>query len=128
MSKTSKRGSNGSVIWHCKCECGNYKDPPYDLLLKESGKRIGQLHVNKNIIEYTNIQIIQRSTPMRHNTSGYTGVIFNKRRNNWRAEIRLQNKRYHLGSFDKKDDAIEARKKAEAKMHKQFLIDHNIID
>ena len=46
------------------------------------------------------------------NTSGCTGVVL--RRNRWEAKICYNGKRYFLGSYLEKDDAIAARKKAEA--------------
>jgi hypothetical protein len=43
----------------------------------------------------------------RNNTSGYHGVAFNKRQQKWTAYITL-------GAFDSKEDAVVARKHAEA--------------
>ena len=47
------------------------------------------------------------------NTSGKTGVSFSKRKQNWQAYIYLKGKQFNLGYFDKKEDAIKARLKAE---------------
>lgn len=49
----------------------------------------------------------------KNNTSGYTGVSWNKRDQTWIAYIRKNNKQKYLGSFQKKEDAIVARLKAE---------------
>ena len=54
------------------------------------------------------------------NTSGYTGVKFENKTNKWKAQISLNNNRYHLGTFDTKEDAIIARNKAEIEIHKEF--------
>lgn len=43
------------------------------------------------------------------NTSGVSGVTFDKVNNKWRVEIRLDKKRIFLGSFSDKDDAIAKR-------------------
>ena len=48
------------------------------------------------------------------NTSGTTGVWWNAQKNRWIAEIMLDGKKTHLGSFTNKDDAIAIRKQAEA--------------
>ena len=58
---------------------------------------------------------------MKHNTSGYKGVLWDSERKKWKAEIIFQKKKYFLGRYDKKEDAIKARKEAEEKLHKEFL-------
>lgn len=47
------------------------------------------------------------------NTSGYVGVHYYKSANLWTAYIDYKKKRKHLGYFNKLNDAIEARKRAE---------------
>lgn len=47
------------------------------------------------------------------NKSGHTGIFYNKRMKKWVAQIGGTRKRVHLGSFENKEDAIEARKIAE---------------
>jgi hypothetical protein len=47
------------------------------------------------------------------NTSGITGVSWNKRKNKWRANIYHNSKSKHLGYFESKQDAYHARKNAE---------------
>lgn len=56
-----------------------------------------------------------------HNSSGVTGVYFDKKRNNWRAQINFEGKRYRLGSFKNKRDAINARKLAEEEFFHPIL-------
>jgi len=46
------------------------------------------------------------------NTSGFTGVYFDKRYGRWTASIMGNKKPIFLGSFEYKQDAINARKKA----------------
>lgn len=47
------------------------------------------------------------------NTSGVTGVSFHSRIKKWIAVIRVEGKQKHLGTFNLKEDAINARKTAE---------------
>jgi hypothetical protein len=47
------------------------------------------------------------------NTSGFKGVYWEKYTQKWRAELKLNYKKISLGRFEKIEDAIEARKKAE---------------
>lgn len=51
-----------------------------------------------------------------HNTSGCTGVFWNKQCRRWHATIHLKGKTRHLGVFLSKDDAIRARKAGEREM------------
>ncbi len=62
----------------------------------------------------------QNRSKMSNNTSGVTGVYWNKKANKWCAYIMYDNKRLHLGSFLEKDDAIKARLIAEKKYHGEF--------
>jgi hypothetical protein len=57
----------------------------------------------------------QRNTKVRlNNTSGFSGVTWHKDRNRWRARIHNnEGVEVSLGSFVKKQDAINARLKAE---------------
>lgn len=56
----------------------------------------------------------QRKLP-RNNTSGYIGVGWNKLNKKWDAQIKTNKKVFYLGSFEKIEDAIEARKNGEKK-------------
>ncbi len=58
----------------------------------------------------------QRNRRIRHdNTSGATGVQWNKYKSKWEASIRNSGKRIYLGTFIELDDAIQTRKDAEIK-------------
>jgi hypothetical protein len=48
------------------------------------------------------------------NTSGTSGVYFNKRLNQWAAQMKRNQKTWHLGTFKTLEEAISARKRAEA--------------
>jgi hypothetical protein len=62
----------------------------------------------------------QNSSIYSTNTSGKTGVRFNKQKNKWQACIMLNYKNKHLGFFDEKDDAIQARKDGEIQYFGEF--------
>lgn len=49
-----------------------------------------------------------------NSSSGVTGVSMNKRLGKWAAHIGVSGKFVHLGFHERKDDAISARKQAEA--------------
>ena len=44
-----------------------------------------------------------------NNTSGFTGVTFDKRSGKWAAQIELKGKGYTIGRFLNKSDAVKAR-------------------
>lgn len=48
-----------------------------------------------------------------NNTSGVTGVIWDKPTSKWRAQIKLSGRQTHLGYFDNIEDAAASRKVAE---------------
>ena len=60
------------------------------------------------------------------NTSGVTGVLFDKRWNKWVASIMVNYKSIHLGRFDKFDDAVKARKEAEDKYFGKWSYDNSM--
>ena len=67
-----------------------------------------------------------------NNTSGCTGVYFNKETKKWVAQIGVGNyedtgkKRcIYLGSYDDFDDAVKARKEAEEKYYGEFSRDNS---
>lgn len=68
-----------------------------------------------------NLRVVSRSGNLknsslsRRNTSGTCGVSWNKRSQKWEAYINSNGKRYRIGVFQKKEEAICERKKAESK-------------
>lgn len=55
-----------------------------------------------------------------NNTSGVPGVSFDKRDRRWMAYINPGRRKLHLGSFSSFDDAVRARKVAEAHHFSEF--------
>lgn len=51
-----------------------------------------------------------------HNRSGITGVVWNERNKNWKAQIIYKNKRYSIGTFKTIELAGKARKEMEEKL------------
>lgn len=141
LEPTNKKAPNGNVIWKCRCECGNIKEVAITELklgrvsscgcLKkecniELGKIIGENNVKKNIIDKVNVPVIKRTTLLKSNTSGITGVSYDSKRNKYVAQIGFKCKNYRLGRFDTKEEAERAYKKAKEELHGKFLKEHNI--
>jgi hypothetical protein len=51
----------------------------------------------------------QNSKLSRSNTSGHKGVCWDKHQNKWRAQIKIDGIKIHLGSFEDKENAIRER-------------------
>ena len=63
-------------------------------------------------------QALNRRT-LSNNTSGTTGVYWDKLKGKWRASVRIEKKLKHLGYFTDKQEAISARKTAERVHYRQ---------
>lgn len=55
-----------------------------------------------------------------NNTSGVTGVTWRSDKEKWNAQIIINKKKIHLGSFDNFEDAVEARKEAEERYFGEY--------
>ena len=55
-----------------------------------------------------------------NNTSGYTGVSFNKVSKKWYSYIGYKGKRIGLGYYDAFEEAVDARRRAEIEYHGEF--------
>jgi len=119
-------------VYLCKCDCGNEVTAYENNLKQGSKKSCGCMHTDvarenvakgiaANFVGGTNLGSIRSKVLYRNNTSGVRGVSWNPRNKNWVATIRFQNKYYSLGSFDDIEDAKEARKVAEEKLHDTFV-------
>ena len=133
---TEKRDkSNGAVIWICKCDCGNYKEAAYSVLISggvkscgclgkensvKNGKIAGDNVAKVHCVQNTNIKNLTSKIP-KNNTSGIKGVTWCKDRNKWAAQIGFKGKNYHLGRYDKKEDAAKIRRIAEENLFTSFL-------
>ena len=68
-----------------------------------------------NLFEATQQENNKNLPISKHNTSGVTGVYWNKARNKWKAYIYVNYKNKHLGSYVDWFEAVCARKSAENK-------------
>jgi hypothetical protein len=55
-----------------------------------------------------------------NNTSGVTGVTWDKSRDKWKVQLNIYKECYNLGRFDDFDDAVQVRLQAERKYHREF--------
>ena len=118
---------DGMHRWRCRCSCG--KETVVGQTLLQSGKTRScgclQKEVildNLRLVDGTSVTKLEsmRGRKISSNTSGCTGVYWNARNQKWAAQITFQRKTYYLGSYEKKEDAIKARRCGE-EMHDHFL-------
>lgn len=60
------------------------------------------------------------------NTSGVTGVYFDRKRSKWISQIRYDEKVYVIGAYNNFNDAVKARKEAEEKYFGEYSYDNSM--
>lgn len=130
MGRKRKVTENSEVTityWKCNCECGNTVIVAQSELQSGSTKSCGCLKKDHAIsalklVDNTSVTNIERSRSGLRctNSSGYTGVCYDKRTESWSTYINFKKKRYWLGRYPKIEDAVKARLRAE-EMHENFL-------
>ena len=123
LEPVPERGTDGSVKWLCRCNCGRY-------LVQSSNKlRMGRsvscgcqtgiaAREAKTYIDGTCLEIMLSETISKNNTSGIRGVA--KKRDRWQAYINYGGRRIPLGNFDTKERAAEVRREAEQKIREHL--------
>ena len=94
-------------------------NPPDDMVVD---------HINRNKLDNRreNLRICTphensfNASIKRNNTSGVPGVSFDKSRNKWVAYITINKERKNLGLYKTKEEAIEARRRAEIEYFGEF--------
>ncbi len=121
LGKTGKEN-----YWKCRCDCGKETIVGQTELQNGETQSCGCLHKERfleslKLIDGTSVVVLEssRKSLRSNNTSGYTGV-YHSRNGKWDAYITFKKKRYWLGSYDKIEDAVKARKCGE-EMHDAFL-------
>jgi len=121
------QGEHGGSLWRCRCGCGKETVVRYAYLVSGHTKSCGclqkeQIVDNLRLVAGTSVSVLEalKKHPISTNTSGYTGVYRNKKRGKWVAQIRFRGKAYYLGSYDRLEDAVKARRRGE-QMHSDFL-------
>ena len=134
VRRTEMRDTPGTIVWECRCDCGNTIYCSVNSLTTGKVRSCGCLYRDtrgegaKNrddLVDDTNLTGLISAKKLRtDNTSGATGVYLNKKTMRWTAYLNYRKKRYYLGLFDKKEDAIKARKRAEQELHDPMIEKH----
>ena len=127
LAPTDERDSRGSVLWRCRCRCGNACLCSEDALMR--GKTVSCGCYRRTVLplkmgnalhhaDGTCVEFLLRGKRS-DNTTGHTGVYALKN-GKYRSDIGFKKKRYYLGTFDSLANATEARRRAQT-MHGEFL-------
>lgn len=127
LYETDKRDYKGSVIWHCRCDCGNEVDLSYnslnysDIVSCGCHKRavVETLRTRLTHVAGTSVDILKSKKNRKPNSSGVKGVYLI--RGKYRAEICFQQKIYYLGTYSNLETAAQVRSEAEQLLHKNFI-------
>lgn len=126
--------SDSGEFWRCQCQCGRETVVRYTSLKNGHTKSCGclqkeTLRSNLRLIDGTSVTLLEagRNRTISTNTSGCTGVYRQSKTGKWAAQIGFKNKTYYLGAYDKKEDAIKARKRGE-EMVDDFLDWYHSLD
>lgn len=105
----------------CECNCGKSTYVSRNNLISRHTLSCGHLNQNRKYkyVDGALPYMLTMKTP-KSNTSGVKGVSQTKN-GKWIAYITLKKERKTLGYFDKKKDAIKARKEAEEKLYNPIL-------
>lgn len=115
--KTSYQKNN--IVMH-KLVMGLYDNNNYDKY------DVDHIYHNKNDNRKSQLRLATRSQNSMNckvkstNTSGVTGVSWDKDRNKWIANIKVNYKNIYLGRYDNIKDAIKARQDAEIKYFGEY--------
>ena len=104
LAYAGKRG--GMHRWRCRCDCGKETVVGQTLLQTGKTKSCGCLQSevyqeNLKLVDGTSVAILEayKEKKNRNNTSGYTGVYWDKKKEKWVAQIGFKRKNYYLGAY-----------------------------
>lgn len=125
---TSRRDHKGSVYWHCICDCGKEAEVTEDGLIFGNNRSCGclkrelQSQVSNQLhkVDGTCVEWLEKRKSRSDNTSGFRGV-YHMHNGKYRVTIGFKGDRFYLGMYDKMEDAIKIRLKAERDIHESFV-------
>lgn len=117
------------TAWRCQCDCGRQVVVKTYHLRSGHTKSCGCQNgsggprnaLGLTYIDGTCVEMLAARTVRSNNTSGVPGVDWIAKKQRWRASICFKGKRRYLGSYDKFEDAVKARRQAEAHLFDAFL-------
>lgn len=132
IEPTEERVAN-SIVWRCRCDCGNICYASAHRLrkglIKSCGCYASEIHSasfqparskrGEYFVDGTDMLALNRELQS-NNTSGHKGVSYDASVDLWKAYITFRRKRYYLGGYRNIQDAVSARQAAES-IHTDFI-------
>lgn len=121
--RRAPRGARTTPMWECRCDCGAVVYQSTDVLTNGDPHmcvRCRELYCTERarekagFVDGTQLTKLRDMTPTASNTSGVRGVIWEKSSRKWRARLKYKGKLMNFGSYERFEDAVAARKQAEA--------------
>lgn len=125
---TDQRDKRGSVLWRCRCDCGNELDVTENNLVHGRYQSCGCLRRENweeipnrlHRVDGTCIEWLERRKYRSDNTSGFRGVSQLKN-GKYRVSIGFKRQRFYVGTFEDYHEAVSARLAVEDQIHNGFL-------
>ena len=122
LHPTEGRDNKGSVIWHCRCDCGAELDVSYNMLMYSNIKSCGcqkrehdmKLGTFLNHVDGTSVEMLKSKKIPANNTTGVKGVYLMRGR--YVAKIVFKKKQYYLGAYETMEEAARVRRAAEEQL------------
>ncbi len=86
-----------------------------------SAKNTAKARSMAGFADGTQISRIRNINPESSNASGVRGVYFDRRSGKWRARLRFRGQLMNFGSYENFNDAVKARREAEALYYGEYL-------
>lgn len=124
--KVLKRANlTGESRYLCRCSCGKEVEVRgVELLAGKTvscgHKRMEQKEIKDKLVDGTSLYRMTEKIS-KNNSTGYKGVIYDKKLKKYRAHLTINYKKIHLGLYDTAEEAYQARLKGEEKYFKPIL-------
>ena len=114
------------TAWLCRCDCGGERIVKTIHLREGKVKSCGCVRaLGLHYVDGTCVEMLRANTRRRNNKSGVVGVMWRSSCRKWQATIMFKGTRHNLGVYDLFDDAVAARRDAEALYYDSFLADYD---
>ena len=111
----------GASLWRCRCDCGKEVNVTYFGLMSGNNKSCGCLKEESQksllermeLVDGTCVEWLKDRSIRTDNKSGCKGV-YKRKSGKYTVSIGFKEKIIYLGTYESRDEAIEARKKADS--------------
>ena len=99
-----------------------YDDYAEIIILDNKSNEVGRVKIDLDDVDRvcTQHQNCMNQNKRSNNTSGYTGVLWDKAKNKWMARIKVNYKQIFLGYYDTLEEAIKVREQAEIRYFGEY--------